>query len=100
MSDDADETERVRVLHHCGTHKVIQDSKGKVRSLAPIVQGEPIPENTDIVQFTEVEGSPDYEDMTTVHRGSGPAKVNSRKYKSGWDNIFGSGPKGQKEVLN
>lgn len=99
MSDDKEEdTERVVILHDCPSHRVFGDSEGNVRTVYPVVEGKPIPEDSNIVIFSDVEGQPNQKDMKTIRRTSGPSRTSNKKYRTGWDSVFGKKP--DKKDLN
>lgn len=86
MSKDKD-SQRVCVLHHCDKTTLIGQEDGTVRSVQPVLEGETIPPETEIVDFEDC-GEPGFVNMKTICRTPGPAKVNSIRFKAGWDAIF------------
>ena len=94
MSEEK-ESERVALIHACEEHTVIGTEEGEVHVLSPLAEGKEVPPGSRLVNF-EDRGEPGFVEMRTICRTPGPAKVNSRQYKSGWDNVFGkkANPKG------
>ena len=74
-----------------------KDADGNVRlgTIGPVRDGQPIPEDSEVIDITHLEG-PLYE----VRGGTRPALVNSKAYKSGWDNIFGLARKPPGDMVN
>jgi hypothetical protein len=87
MSEDKD-LQRVAILHACSEHTIVGEEDGTVRVLHPTTEGQAIPAGSRVVDFQD-RGEPGFMDMRTLYRTPGPAKVNSRQYKSGWDAVFG-----------
>jgi len=63
--------------------------------MVPAVEGQPLGER-DILTLERIEGAPAYE-ATVLYEGrpsshAGPAMVNSREFRSGWDAVFGGAP--------
>ncbi len=86
MSEDND-SRKVQVLHQCEHRIVIKEEDGSIRDVPVAEDGQALPPNTQVVELSDC-GEPGYMTMRTLYRTSGPAKVNSRQYKSGWEAVF------------
>jgi hypothetical protein len=59
-----------------------------------VEDGKPIPQDTDIFYVDSKDGRV----IDSVRIGNGPAKVATRSYRAGWDNIFGKKKKSEKTL--
>jgi hypothetical protein len=53
-----------------------------------VEDGKPIPEGGTLLNLTALDDQGTYS-VETMYESKGPAKVNSPRYKQGWDAIFG-----------
>lgn len=79
-----------------GTTLKISDTGVDIGTLKPAVDGAPIPSGADYVHLTRcgehLHGETLYSNSNSSEKPverSGPAKVATPAYRSGWDNIFG-----------
>lgn len=84
-----DDTRRVKILKSCPTHGLhVQDEVGKMGQVQPLKNGEPLIAGAEIVEITQDADDPSYLTLRTLCR-SGPPKIANKKYRTGWDGVFG-----------
>lgn len=67
-----------------------KDHEIQAGMMTPVREGEPL--NGRKVFYLEGREQDGDFDVTEITPGTGPAKVNSEKFKTGWDRIFGAKP--------
>jgi len=76
--------------------RMSDDGTVGIGRFTPFRDGRPLEPGTELVHLSRREGSlaMDLEVLYRTpgpQRGPGPAMVNSREYRSGWDDVFGAG---------
>lgn len=86
--DDAPETESV-YLGRCPEHGVVVDNRdGTMSRLLPLEEGKPMPLDAHGIATVRPGSAPGTVRVKRYPLRSGPAKVASKKYRSGWDATF------------
>lgn len=92
----ADDENTLRVLGRCHDHMHVERREGGKVKLGIVKnheEGKPIPAGVEYIDgVRQHEDDPSLYDVTSSVRVPGPARVNSPKYREGYDRIFGKKP--------
>ena len=67
----------------------IKDGEASPCILSPVVEGRPIPENSELISVTPRAANPRICDVNPAYVGKkGPARVATKAYSDGYDKVF------------
>lgn len=90
MSDQDDDEKRegreAAVLGGCEHALVVQEQDGVTKRLTPVHEGQAVPPGTELVA---IKRGPRAGTVRLLSLHSGPPKVATKRYRDGWDTVFG-----------
>jgi len=67
---------------------LIMDDEGNVGVVSPLKDGMPLQPEQDIVKLNKTE-EPNVYTLQTLYQGKGPARASNKKFREGWDSVYG-----------